>query len=302
MFLKMSSSSENRKAVTHYKKSSWQSKLSESRGVLVLLSCMFAIAAIIIAFAGIYFAPMLYGHNWLAALFFIACFGSAIGSLLVFAARFIDRKFFASEKESIKAIEDRLIAGDNKLEAADLEKLVSGYLKLNRLEAADYYSKKLLELSKSGTANSAKLSDWLVTTECWIFTESYRKTRSYNFFWLFESRGVLSLSPDRVDFQSRQIQFSCSPSNIVSVELKNHPRWQKPRLMKYINLVIDENGEKHSFNLNPSFSQTDTIFDCNALADLWYHRLEQLRRRIAPGGASSDWYKDYQLETETSRD
>lgn len=177
---------------------------------------------------------------------------------------------------------------------ADLEKLTAGYLKLKRYEAADYYSKKLLELSKTGGTGVMKLSDWVVTTECWVSTKEYHQGWHYKLVWLFETRGVLTLGPSKLDFQSKKVNFTCAPADIVSIEIKRHPLWMKPVPMRYISLTIDEHGVRHTFYLTPSFGQTDTVFDCNRMVDAWYQRLQRIKDAMHPVGSFPDWLKDVQ--------
>lgn len=277
-------------SITHYKRLNWKTKLSEARPVIVFFLAAF--------FIGLLFgtlAPFLQHTGNLQSLGLI-CFlaGFGITASIIYTTRFCDRKFFGALKSGIIQVEDRIIAGESRTQMEDLEKLVSGYLKLKRIEAADYYSKKLLELSKTGGTGIMRLSDWLVTTECWVSSADYHKGWNYKLVWLFETRGVLTLSPDKLDFQSKKIHFSCSPASIVSVELKRHPLWLKPIPFRYISIVIDEMGVRHRFNLTPSFAQTDTVFDCNSMVDIWYKRIEKVRQSMRPSAAFPDWLKDLQ--------
>ena len=259
--------------MTHFRRLSWKSRLAESRAIIV-----FFFAAFFMGIAAGAFIPLLChlslggGTNYFPLFFF----GGMAGSLgVVFAVRFVDRKLFGAMKAGILAVEDRVIAGNSKTQMEDLEKLVSGYLKLKRMEAADYYSKQLLELSKSGGTEVMKLSDWMVTSECWVSSDEYQRGWNYKLVWLFETRGVLTLSPHKLDFQSKKFHFTCDPTtDIVSIEIKRHPLWLKPIPFRYISVTISENGVKHTFNLTPSFGQTDTVFDCNKLVDKWYERLQ----------------------------
>jgi hypothetical protein len=137
-----------------------------------------------------------------------------------------------------------------------------------------------------------KLADWVVTTECWASTDKYQKGWNYKLVWLFETRGVLTLSPNLLHFQSKKFSFSCVPSSLLSIEIKRHPLWLKPIPFRYISLTINESGVRHVFNLTPSFGQTDTVFDCNRLVDVWYNRLQKLRSGLNPAGTFPDWLKD----------
>jgi hypothetical protein len=277
-------------ALSHFKRLSWKSRLGESTAIIVFFICAFlfgVMAGTLVPLAGklsFSFGPA----NLL--LFFLG--GVALTLAVVFAVRFVDRKLFGQLKTDILAIEDRLISGDARWQMQDLEKLVYGYLKLKRLEAADYYSKKLLELSKSGGTEIMKLTDWMVTTECWVSTDAYHKGWNYKLVWLFETRGVLTMSPAGLDFQSKKLSFKCAPANIASVEIKRHPLWLKPFPFRYISLTISESGVRHVFNLTPSFAQTDTVFDCNRLVDVWHKRLQKLRQGMSQSGNFPDWLRD----------
>lgn len=276
-------------ALTHVKRLSWQSKLNEAKPIIIFLLASFITGMLL----GALLTPFSLNPN---SSFLLICFlgGFALTASVIFSARFIDRKFFGAVKSGILAVENRIIAGDARTQMEDLEKLVAGYLKLKRLEAADFYSRKLLELSKTGGTGIMKLSDWVVTSECWVSREDYHKSWNYKLVWLFETRGILSLSPDRIDFQSRKMNFSCSPANVVSLEIQRHPLWLKPVPFRYIKIVIDEMGQRHTFYLTPSFAQTDTVFDCNKLVDVWYERLKTITNKMSPAGAFPDWLKEIQ--------
>ena len=262
--------------MTHFRRLSWKARVSESKGALVLffVAMLFGlICGAIIPFVYTLAHPAV---GTLAPLFFLG--GLLASFTTIYGVRFVDRKVFGAMKTGIIAVEDRLITGNSKTQMEDLEKLVAGYLKLKRMEAADFYSKKLLELSKSGSRAVMNLKDWMVTTECWASTSQYHKGWSYKLVWLFETRGVLTLSPTRIDFQSKKFHFSCNPkTDIVALELKQHPLWLKPIPFRYISLTINEGGLRHTFNITPSFGQTDTVFDCNKMVETWFQRLQNVR-------------------------
>ncbi len=286
----MSDKSASATAITQYRKLSFRTKLQEYRPVIVLF-----LMSVLLGFLAASLVPLFFsfvGHSILLPVCFVAGLFLAVG--MVFAARFIDRKLLGAVKSGIINVEDRIIAGDTSSQMEDFGKLVAGYLKLKRMDAADYYSKKLLELSKSGGNSVMKLNDWLVTTECWVSSQAYHEGWHYKLVWLFETRGILTLGPNRLDFESKKIRFSCNPSNIVSIELKRHPIWLKPIPFRYISLTIDEMGQRHTFFLTPSFAQTDTVWDCNSMVDIWFQRLQKIKNSLNPAGAFPDWLKDVQ--------
>jgi len=192
----------------------------------------------------------------------------------------------------IRNLEDKIVQDSSKASMEDIEKLVAGYLKLKRLDAADFYSRRLLDYSKAGATGLVKLNDWIVTTDCCVSRESYLKTMTYNLVWLYETTGVLTLSSSRLSFKGKKISFSCSPENIVAVEIGKHPFWQKPIPLHYIKLTIDEMGQRHVFVLNPKFGTIDTVWEGNKQVDLWYDRLLKVKQSMNPTSAFPDWLKD----------
>ena len=283
------------RAITHYRKISGKTWIEENKAAVCTLTALFflGVTAGAIAMTLSLVAAGLHGY-----LLFNPIFAFGLGMVLsvgmLYTARAVDRKLFGALKSGIIAIEDRIIAGTSPAQMDDLQKLVDGYLKLKRIEAADYYSKKLLELSKSGGTAVLNLSDWVVTSEFWVSSRAYHKSWQYNLVWLFESRGVLTMSASKLDFQSKKFHFTCNPSHLVSVQRKRHPLWMKPIPCYYIELVIDECGEKHTFCITPSFSHTDTVFDVNNMIDTWYTRLTNFKNSMRPASRCPDWVKDLQ--------
>lgn len=270
-------------ALVHYKKVPLLARLTEGKTVIMW---MFFVVAIMLlgsvfgAFAG----PFIF-HTIGMGFVFPVCYlgGIGVGIGAVFLVRSADRKLFGAMKAGISAMEDRFIEG-SPMTREDLEKLVAGSLKLKRMSAADIYSKRLLALSMlppdaDGTIPTVpKKADWIVTTECWAATEKYHKGLNYKLVWLYETRGVLTLSPDSLGFESKKFSFQCHPSQIKSIKVNRHPLWMKPIPFKFISVTIDELGAEHTFNITPSFGQTDTVWDCNRMTETWVKRLEKARR------------------------
>ncbi|MBX9687337.1 MAG: hypothetical protein K2X27_11585 [Candidatus Obscuribacterales bacterium] len=277
-------------AVTHVRRLSWRAQLKESRAFFACFLLFFFMGL----FSGLFTALTTPFFQFFMPLglpvYFIT--GLLFSISVVYSLRFVDRKFFGAMKYGILAVEDRVISGDCRTQTADLEKLVAGYLKLKRLEAADFYSKKLLEASNCGGNSPLKLSDWMITTEAWVSSQDYIKSWNYKLLWLFETRGVLTLSPDKIDFKSAKINFTCHPSHIVELEIKRHPLWLKPIPYRYIAITINEFGQRQKFILTPSFAQTDTVFDGNKLVDVWYERLKKLKNKTNPSAGLPDWMRD----------
>ena len=281
--------------VIKFRRLSWLSRLWQSRAFVVFFWLSLLCAALSAAI-------MLVGKHSLGAvssylslplfLLLAVAVGLVIACAVLAAARLIDRRLFGAIKTDLISAENRIIAGDCRTQMQDLEKLVMGYLKLKRLEAADYYSKRLLELSKAGPGESMHLTDWLITTECWGSSEKYHHSWSYRLFWLFETRGVLTLSPSGLDFQSKMLNFNCPVASIVSLERKRHPLWLKPVPFYYMSLTVNESGVRHVFNLTPSFGQADNLLDSNRLVDVWFKRLQTLKQKMNPAGNFPDWLKD----------
>lgn len=270
-------------AITHFKKGSWRDRLSD-KSVYVFFGLM-----VLCGFLG----PIV---GKVAGLFLglpgslIAGFILGIG--IVLSANLLDKKCFGAIRTGVRNLEEKIFLGDNKASMEDIEKLVAGYLKLKRLDAADFYSRRLLDYSKAGTTGLVRLNEWVMTTDCYVSRESYLKTMSYNLVWLYESPGVLTLSSGRLSFKGKKITFSCSPENIVSVELGKHPFWQKPIPYHYIKITIDEMGERHVFILNPQFGPVDTVWEGNKQVGVWYDRLLKVKQSMNPTSAFPDWLKD----------
>lgn len=280
-------------AITHYKRLSRKAWFAENRAVFIFFAAAFLLGLIYGAFGPLLIAFGASVGDW--SPLFIGFVGGAVLALgVIFSARYVDRKLFGAMKAGILAVEDRIISGNSKTQMEDLEKLVAGYLKLKRMEAADYYSKQLLEVSKTGGMGIIKLNDWMVTTECWVSTKEYNRGWKYKLVWLFETRGVLTMSPSKLDFQSKKLNFTCSPANILSLEIKRHPLWLKPIPFRYISITIDEHGMHHTFYLTPSFGQTDTVWDCNRMVDVWYQRLQKMKSSAHPAGGFPDWLREVQ--------
>lgn len=282
-------------ALTRYKKLSVKAWMQENKAAFFFFTSLLILG--MLAGASVPLIALCISRSFAVHLLFNPAFAFAGGFILSFgllyAARALDRKVFGVVKSGILSVEDRIVSGNSPAQMDDLQKLVDGYLKLKRFEAADFYSKKLLELSKSGGTAVLNLSDWVVTSDCWVSTEKYNKSLKY-MVWLFETRGVITLSADRLDFQSKKFHFSCNPSHVISVEKKRHPLWMKPFPLHYIKIVIDECGEKHTFNITPSFGHTDTVFDANRMVDVWFKRLTNFKHTLRPAGSCPDWVQDLQ--------
>jgi hypothetical protein len=272
-------------ALIHYKKTSLLTRLGESKA-LVFWTILIGVLAFLGGLCGGLVGPVIFHGIGMGLVFPICCVvGLGVGLSVVFAVRFADRRFFGAVKAGVAALEDRVIEG-SQMSREDLEKLVAGSLKLKRLAAADVYSKRLLAISMLHPDEAAKTADWLVTTECWASTEKYHKGWNYKLVWLFETRGILTLSPDSLDFQSKKFVFSCHPSQITSIKVGRHPLWMKPIPFRFICLTIEECGGLHTFNITPSFGQTDTVWDCNRMVARWVKRLEKARAcasKLPPG-------------------
>jgi len=258
-------------AFVHFKRSSLLSKLSDTKMIIGLLALML----IYTVAWGVFWTTIfgVFGQFNFAACFFTAILLGASCSSLI---RFADRRWFGSTKLKLMAIEDRLIGCNTQCPREELEQLLTESLKLKRIAAADIYSKRLLEITLANADATPKTSDWLATVECWASTDQYHKTFKYLMIWR-ETRGVLTLTPDYLDFESKTFAFHCHPSQISSIEVKRHPLWVKPIPLKFISVTIDDLGCKHTFCLTPSFGHTDSVADCNRLVDTWSVRLQNAR-------------------------
>jgi hypothetical protein len=295
--LGMTELSDHNYALVHHKRPTWQAKLADSKsfvGWVVLFVLLGAVGGAVGGFLG----PVI-GYNIGWAFVFPFCFltGLAIGLSVLFTVRFVDRRFFGAVKAGITALEDRLIEGSSQSPREDLEKLVAGSLKLKRLAAADVYSRQLLAISISGSDVATKNLDWVVASEAWASTEKYHRGWKYKLVWLYQTRGVLTLSPEGLDFQSKEFTFQCHPSMITKIEVKRHPPWMKPIPLRFISMTIQEFGYEHTFNITPSFGQTDTVWDCNRMVATWVQRLEKARSSVQIQLKSNSFPIEHSSET-----
>lgn len=266
--------------LVHHRHRSWVTKFGENRAAFVWLFICFVMGALCSLLGGI-LGPIIdltIGGPFAFPICFVA--GLLFALSVLFGARFFDRCLFGSVKASVLALEDRLIEGVSHTPREDIEKLITGLLKLKRLAAADLYSQRLLAITMSCPDGLMKRSDWVVTTECWASTDKYHKGWKYKLVWLYETRGVLTLSPDSLDFQSKKFTLRFHPSMITKIEVKRHPLWLKPIPLKFISITIQEHDFQHVVNITPSFGQTDTVWDCNCYVDIWMKRLNKARRGI----------------------
>jgi len=264
----------------HHKNPSWLTKVTESKTMLVWLILCFVLGGLGGVVGG-FVGPLVGGSMGLGFIFPV-CFlvGALIGLSVVFSARFVDRSFFGALKAGVTALENRLIEGTSENPREDLEKLVTGSLKLKRIAAADAYSKRLLAISMLPADEKMTVADWVVATDCWASTEKYHQGWNYKLVWLYQTRGVLTVGPEGLDFQSKAFTIQCHPSMITSVEVKRHPLWMKPLPLRFISVTIKEFDCQHTFNFTPSYGQTDTVWDCNRMVATWAKRLDKVRSSV----------------------
>jgi hypothetical protein len=259
-------------AFVHFKRSSWLSRLSDIKMIIGLFAAFSA-------YVGSWVLLITAAQGALPQVFVPVCFFTwfAMGMLSMSLMQFADRRLLCPTKRRLTALEDRLIACKSQCLPEDLDQLVTGSLKLKRITAADIYSKRLLAISMTDDRQkTSKASEWIATTECWASTDNYHKTFQYMLIWR-ETRGVLTLTPDSLDFESNLFTFHCHPTQIVSLEIKRHPLWVKPIPLKFISITIDDSGIKHTFYITPSFGHTDSVSDCNRLVDTWMGRLRKVQ-------------------------
>jgi hypothetical protein len=245
---------------------SWRERFLENRAAFAVYCLIFLVCAAFGVLAGM-FAPVLFytfGFGSLSLIFFLLG-GMAVGAATVTAISFAGRLKNRGRLKLI-AIEERVASGKSEDIWQDLHDLIDGNLKLKRLQVADFYSRRLFELSQGQTG----LSDVMLSTECWTNTKAYQKSAKYWLFWLFQSRGTLCLSGKALQYTSKKISFDLPLSDVTKISLATHPRWLKPIPLNYIVVDCLLDGEPGQIYLTPSLTQADNVWQVNAMIKTWF--------------------------------
>jgi hypothetical protein len=260
----------------HYRNLSWRTQLAE-RKYAVVIGLMLFFCSFVCSFAVTIAGPTalrLIGFQDLSP-FVILGLILGLGGVLVFTK--ISRRLFCAEKILLTALQEKAMAGATPLTMEETHQLIDTSLKLNHHVVSDFYSKQVLALSMLTSEDAVMKRSWMISSDCWASTGEFDKQWTKKMWFLYETRGILTLSPSVFNFQSKKFTFECDPLQIKSVEVRKHPLWIKPIPCKYLYITIDESGCEHSFVLSPSMAVTDTVWDGNKMVDEWVKRIEGIR-------------------------
>jgi hypothetical protein len=248
-------------------------RFMENRAAVGVYCLIFGMCTIFAFLAGI-FSPFVYaafGFGLLSFLVFL--FGGVLVGLGTVGAMTLIGRIKNRGSMKLSAIEQRLRDGTSTDVWQDLQTLVDGNLKLKRLQVADFYSHRLFELSHGAT----KLSDVMLSTECWANTKEYQKSLKYWIFWIFQSRGTLCLSSKSLQYTSKKISFEIPLDDIIKLSLATHPRWLKPIPLNYIVVHCLLDGQPSEVYLTPSKSQADNIWQVNDMIKTWFAHISKAK-------------------------
>ncbi|MDR3612234.1 MAG: hypothetical protein P4L53_01625 [Candidatus Obscuribacterales bacterium] len=260
----------------HYRKLSWRTKLAE-RKYEVLIGLMLFICSFVCSFTSTIAGPTALRLVGLQGLLAFVIFGLIFGLGGALAFTKISRKLFSKDKILLAALQEKAVVGATPLTMEETHLLIDRSLKLNHQLVSDFYSKQVLALSMLNSEDAVMKQTWMISSDCWASTGEFDKQWKKKMWFLYETRGILTLSPSVFNFQSKKFTFECDPLQIKSVEVRKHPLWIKPIPCKYLYITIDDSGCEHSFVLTPSMAVTDTVWDGNKMVDEWVIRIESVR-------------------------
>lgn len=244
--------------------------LTDSRVIGLWVASIFVV---LLASQLLYGQVLFFGHaisHTLFALpvFFLMFFSATLA--ILFAIRAMSRIVLSKERKLIAQAEKRINAGTYTDLTDELNTLITENLKMKRYQVAEFYSKQLLAMTEKTIKPEA-----LKATSCWVNSESYQGSFKYNFVWLYEHIGTMSLTSDSFCVQTQKMSFTIPVENLVSVTYGRHPLWIKPIPLKYLIVKFKEKGFEHTYFMTPRYLQTDTVFDVNSYVDEWYGYLTQ---------------------------
>lgn len=269
----------------YYKSPSMRKKLAGN--TLVAYSVFESLFYVVVAAVILFF--LFVGGQLLAVLSFlllpaIILIVAVLGLMAV--ARFIQNTFFRKSGPNLLDLENRIIEG-NSVSSEELQELITAYTKMKCLKAAEFYSQQhLLEISDGGGGAKPITLPWVVATSCHASTGKYFASWKHLFYLhaknrSYETVGQLTLSANRVSFESEEFSFSCRTADIKSIELKRHPFWLFPLQFNFIKITIEESGLQHVFCLSPSNARIfDNVSDLNKTTNIWMQRLQRASKNI----------------------
>lgn len=250
-------------------------RLKDAKPIMVFLGLCFLFGLLLPPLSGLFFGALwsVVGHNF--GLYMIAMCGAGflLGIGAVAIVRFTSRQILGANRRTIEALEQRLATGSPNV-IADLDALITAHLKAGRAPVAEFYSKQLLQLSEREPGEEL-VPELVQSTSCWVSTPEYHKSANYWLVWMYQSRGLLCLSREHLEYESSRISFRVELKDIIDISIARHPLWMKPYPLRYITITFREPdfGAISTMYVTPYTMQTDTVIDINNSVQEWYLKL-----------------------------
>lgn len=242
-------------------------RLRDSKTIFVCLGAIFAFSFCVGLYASIFGIPVAF-----SSFGFFGCFtfGLLIGLAAVFALSGTN-KMLSKKKRALLELQKKMLREPSEDLCRDLDTLVKGYLKQKNYAVADFYSNKLLQQSALAPSERAnRLRDVMLSIGAWVSTPKYHKKPNYYLVWLFESRGMLTMTSSRLQYTSKRISFDIDLADVREISVRHHSRWLKPIPFRYLAIKFVDDGMEQCLYVTPSHSQAETIFETNAAVEEWH--------------------------------
>ncbi|MBX9666856.1 MAG: hypothetical protein K2X93_04520 [Candidatus Obscuribacterales bacterium] len=263
------------------KKPSLQQRLFEARPIVLFFLGCFVFGFLLPPLSLLLGTPLLFATgNYLLFILGMILLGGCGGLAVILAVRYISRGFLAGDRKRLKELETKISTGASSDVVTDLDKLITENLKMGRPQVAEYYSKQLLTLCERGQQEGDQMPALMWSTPCWVSSPEYHKSFNYWVVWLFESRGLLCLTNEHLEYESSRISFRIALEDIVDIGIDRHPWWMKPYPLNYIKLSFKEFGETVCLYATPYTLQTDTVWDINKTVREWYNNLTKALQKV----------------------
>lgn len=288
--------------VTYFKRLNQRDQRLESWGVPLLHTVRHALLTILLLLSiyGVWSAWLIPSFKFLVPLRLFFCegkapvplffvgfivYGTVCGFLALAVVRLADRILNRHKKELFEA-EERIALNKSSDLWQELETVISGNLRLRRYAVADFYSKQLLELSERYVTVPARISRWLMSTDCWVSIAEHNQSWRSKLISPFRAKGILSLTADTIYFDSRQISFKVCLRDIKSLGLSLQPYGLKSIMPRLIVMSFNEAGIERTVYLLPSCFWLPLVDELNKLVNKWYmyiYNADARRRRKEKG-------------------
>jgi len=266
------------------KKPTAKQRLREARPLILFFGGCFLFGFLIPPISAIFGSPLWFasGSNWFFFLISMFVVGAASGLAAVFAVRTVSRRLLGRNLKTIQALEDRLTTGASADVMGDLDALITANVRAKRGPVAEYYSKQLLRIAEHDHQGEPVIPDVMLSTPAWVSTPEYHKSINYWLVWLFQSRGLLCLTSEHLEYESTRLSFRVDLKDIVDISLDRHPLWIKPYPLKYIKISFKDSDYDHIYcmHVSPYTMQTDTVLDINKSVQDWYMKLTRALQKV----------------------